>query len=94
MHRASMEVISGFIRVWADGTDPGDPWTYGINFRGLPGQVASQSKGCELFGADRAPTPSERRAIGRLLHSLGFEWFLRTRGDGTQTTHSVYAGRV
>lgn len=89
MHRARLEVVSGFIRVFADGAEYGDKWTYGINFRGLP----KTTKGCELFGASRAPTPSERRAIGHLLHSLGFEWFIRTRGDGTQTTHSVYAGR-
>ena len=86
---ARAEVISAFIRIWPDGANYGEEWSYGINLRG----IAGQPKGCELFGATRAPTKQERAAIGRCLQAMGYEWFLRTRGDGRQTRHSVHHGR-
>lgn len=85
---ARTELISGAMRVWSDGDGDGDPWVYAVNVRALPGI----RDGCELFLVRKAPTPEQRRAIGREVLRLGFSWFMSTKGDGTYSLYDAKTG--
>lgn len=89
MSWAKTELASGVIRVWADDAKYGDKFTYVVNISRVPGNPQI----CELLAVMRAPTVSERRAIGKELIRLGYTHFISSKGDGTQKLYDVKTGR-
>lgn len=79
-YTASLEIISGFIRVFEPGKHDPEPYAYSCNLRGIMGNRRS----CELFGVQEAPSTDQLRAIKRLLRSYGYEGYHRTYGNGKE----------
>ncbi len=76
--RAELESLTSIIRVFRDGLGYGDPYEFSATIRWIsPTRV-------EVLGIQRAPKPSEWRAITECLHSHGGEELLisRSTADG------------
>lgn len=64
---AEMEILTSIIRVFKDDLRYGDPYEFSATVRWInPKQV-------EVLGTQRAPRPSEWRAMQECLHSYGAE---------------------
>jgi hypothetical protein len=81
---ASLEHLASVIRVFPDGGEYGDPYTFCATIRHLDRETV------EIVGALRSPTPSEWRAIRAALAKGGIIKAMFTRiKDGVRKNHTV-----
>lgn len=87
MAHAHIEPLSGIIRVFDDDAKYGEPYQWAATVRWLDRETI------EICGAMAAPTPSEWRAIARLMRSqsppVKRVVVKRNRPDGTTETRIV-----
>lgn len=75
MRQGHLEPIASVLRI---GGDYGEPYTWAATVRYLsPDEV-------EIVGAQRAPTPSEWRAMRTVLRKSGVRWVIFLRHKGAQ----------